>query len=163
MRLALIPALLLAVVLSACGFSPLYAPKADGTPAIGPVIVDAVPGRSGFVLKNELDKLFDVERGTGAARRLAVTLDEGLAGLGFRIDESASRSDLTLSATYVLYDVNGQEVTRGRAATTASYDIPSSAYSEVAAQNDARARAAEQLAERIRAELAIKLSAKRKS
>lgn len=163
MRLTIVPALFAAVTAAACSFTPLYAPHADGTPAIGPVLVDEVPGKSGFALKNELDKLFDAERGTGAARRLAIKMDEGIAGLGFRLDESATRSDLTLSATYTLYDVDGTEVTKGTASAVASYDIPSSAYGEVAAQNDARDRAASMLAERIRAELAIKLAAKRKS
>ncbi|HVY03077.1 MAG TPA: LPS assembly lipoprotein LptE [Caulobacterales bacterium] len=168
MRFAIVPALLAASVLGApvlgaCSFTPLYAPQASGAPAIGPVLVDEVPGRSGFAMKNALDKLFDAERGTGPARRLAVKLDEGISGLGFRLDESATRSDLTLAATYTLYDVDGTEVTEGRASAVASYDIPNSAYAEVAAQNDARDRAADMLAERIRAELAIKLSAKRKS
>ena len=163
MRFAILPALLAAAVLGACSFTPLYAPQASGTPAIGPVLVDEVPGRAGFAMKNALDKLFDVERGTGPARRLSVKLDEGIAGLGFRLDELATRSDLTLSAAYTLYDADGQEVTKGQASAVASYDIPSSAYAEVAAQNDARDRAADMLAERIRAELAIKLAAQRKS
>ena len=163
MRLTIVPALFAAVSVAACSFTPLYAPQANGAPAIGPVIVDDVAGKSGFALKTSLDKLFDVERGTGAARRLSIKMDEGIAGLGFRLDESASRSDLTLSASYVLYDVDGTEVTRGTASAVASYDIPASAYGEVAAQNDARERAADMLAERIRAELAIKLAEKHKS
>lgn len=160
MRFAIVPALALALLAAACGFKPLYAPSPSGAPAIGPVIVDEMPGRSGFELKAALDRLFDAERGTGAARRLAVTISESTAGLGFRVDESASRADLVLSANYVLYDVSGAEVIKGSASGAASYDIPASAYGEIAAQDDARARAADQLAERIRAELALKLASR---
>ncbi len=161
MRLAIIPALALALMASACGFKPLYAPTPQGAPAIGPVIVDEVPGKSGHELKMALDKLFEPERGTAAARRLAISISENVAGLGFRVDESATRSDLVLNANYILYDVSGNEVLKGKASTVASYDIPGSAYGEISAQNDARTRAASQLAERIRAEIALRLADQR--
>ncbi len=151
-------ALALALPLGACGFRPLYAPTPTGGPAIGSVIVDEAPGKAGHALKMELDRLFDVERGAGAAQRLSLTVNESVAGLGFRVDESASRSDLTLNASYVLYDPAGNVLLRGTASSVASYNIPSSAYGEYAAQQDARERAAELLAERIRVELALQLS-----
>ena len=162
MRVILLPAIALALMSSACGFSPLYAPASSNhAPAIGPVIVDEIKGKSGFELKSELDKLFDVERGTGAARRLSIKLAESVYGLGFRVDEAATRSDVSLSASYTLFDVSGKEVLAGTASSAASYDIPSSAYAEISAQNDARTRAAQQLAETIRAQLALKLASKR--
>ncbi len=158
MRLtALLPAGL-AIALASCGFHPMYAPQAHGGPAIGPVTIDPIGGKSGYVLKSELEKLLDVERGPGAPSRLSVTMTEAVAGLGYRIDESASRSDLTLNAAYVLFDASGKEVLRGNANSTASYDIPASAYAEIASQDDARRRAAEVLAERLRLELALRLA-----
>ncbi|MGE3303538.1 MAG: LPS assembly lipoprotein LptE [Hyphomonadaceae bacterium] len=149
-----------AVLLSACGFRPMYGASATTAP-IGPLFVETTPGKGGFALKNELERLLDVERGAGPVRRLQVTLSEGVAGLGFRVDESASRSDLSLSASYILYDVSGAELLRGSAAATASYDVPSSAYGELTAQEDARERAAEVLAERLRADLALRLARQR--
>ena len=159
MRIAFLLALPLSLLAAACGFSPLYAPSAGGgAPVIGPVIVDEVPGKSGYELKSELDKLFDVERGSGAAHRLSIKISEAVAGVGFRVDESASRSDLTLNATYTLYDVGGARVLTGRAASVASYDIASSAYAEITAQDDARTRAAQELAEKIRSQIALRLA-----
>jgi LPS-assembly lipoprotein len=161
MRRSALPALASLVLLAGCGFQPMYAPAAQGGPAIGPIFVDTVPTKAGYVLKSELDRLFDVERGRGPVRRLSITLSESVAGLGFRLDESASRSDLILAASYTLYDVNGKAVLNGAVNAVASYDIPSSAYGEIAAQNDARERAAEVLAERLRSELALKLARQR--
>jgi LPS-assembly lipoprotein len=156
-------AALLAAPLAGCGFTPMYGGTASGSPAIGPVIVDEVPGKSGFVLKMELDRLLSVERGTGAARRLQVRLSEAVSGLGFRVDTSASRSDLLLNASYVFYDADGKELFRGAENSVASYDIPADVYGEIAAQNDARERAAAALAEKLRAAVALHLAAVRRA
>lgn len=154
---------LAASLLGGCGFQPLYAPSALGAQgtAIGPVFVDEVPGKSGFALQAELDRLFSAERGKGAARRLAITMNETISGLGFRVDESASRSDLTLTASYVFYDPDGTEAFRGQARSVASYDVPNGAFGEISAQDDARERAAEQLAERIRTDISLRLASRR--
>ena len=158
---ALLPAglaLALAATVGACGFRPMYMQSANGGPAIGPVIVDRIDGKAGYVLKSELEKMFDIERGTGPVRRLQITLSESVAGLGFRVDESASRSDLYLDARYTLFDIDGKAVVTSNIRTVASYDVPTSAYGEIAAQDDARERASETMAERIRADLIVRLA-----
>lgn len=153
--------------LSACGFKPMYAPS-GGDATIGAVTVNEIPGKSGHVLRTELTKLLGAERGSPTARRLEVVLTERISSLGLRIDESATRADLRLTADYVFFDSSGVELFRGVVSQVASYDIPSvptatpgqlssSAYGEVAAQNDARERAGSMLAERMRTELALRL------
>ncbi len=166
MRLrALLPAALVAFAapLAACGFSPMYGGGGPGGrgPVIGPVTIDEVQGKAGFVFKAELEKLLSVERDGGPARRLTVTMTESVGGLGFRLDESASRSDLTLNASYTLADSDGKTVVAGVASSVASYDVPASAFGEIASQDDARERAAENLAEKIRASLALQLARKK--
>jgi LPS-assembly lipoprotein len=161
---ALLPAGLvsgLALALASCGFHPMYSQSANGGPAIGPVVIDRIDGKGGYVLKSELEKLLDVERGTGPVRHLVITMTEAIGGLGFRVDESASRSDLYLDASYQLYDFEGRELLRGAMRSVASYDVPNSAYGEITAQDDARERAAETLAEKLRADIAIRLAQQR--
>lgn len=162
MRLrALLPAVL-SVALAGCGFSPMYARNAPGATDghyIGPVSIDKISGKSGFLLKAELEKLLQVEAGDGPARRLAISTSEGVGGLGFRVDESASRSDLMLSASYTLFDGDGKRIVSGSASSVASYDVPALAYGEIAAQDDARERAAETLAQKIKAQLSLQLAA----
>lgn len=163
-RAGLLAALAGALVLSACGFRPLYANGGQGgQPAIGAVVIDEIPGKSGHVLKTELDQLLGVERGDGPVRRLSIQVRESFRNVALRIDQAASRADLTLSARYTLYDDTGAVLIRGAADSVASYAVPRSAYGEVASQNDARERAAELLAERIRAELALRLAQRRGS
>lgn len=158
MRVRGLAILAVAGLLAGCGFRPLYATGAQGGPAIGPVVIDTIQGKSGHVLKTELDQLLALERGSGPVKRLSIKLSESYGLVGLRVDEASSRADLRLSASYVLFDDAGKEVLRGNADSVASYEVPASSYGEIAAQNDARERAAELLAERIRAELGLRLA-----
>jgi hypothetical protein len=45
---------------------------------------------------------------------------------------------------------------RGSVFTVVTYDIPTAAFGEISAQDDARERAAETMAQRFRAELALR-------
>ena len=148
------------VALAGCGFKPMYAPT-GGDALIGAVSIPEIPGKSGHVFRTEMEKLLGVERGSATTRRLEVALKETIGTLGLRVDESSTRADLTLTADYVFFDASGGELFRGVIQQTASYDIPTSAFGEVSAQNDARERAAAMLAERMRAELALRLNQRR--
>jgi LPS-assembly lipoprotein len=151
----------LALLLGACGFSPMYAP-AGGGQAIGPVHVVEIEGRSGHVLKTNLDRILAVENGSGEPATLEITLRETVTPLGLRRDESATRAELRLTANYILTPPQGQ-IMRGSVVTVVNYEIPTAAYGEITAQDDARERAAETMAERFRAELALRMAQARES
>lgn len=150
----------LVVLLSACGFSPMYAPVGGG-PAIGPVQITTIEGKSGHILKTELDRILSVENNGGTPALLTITMRESVLQLGLRRDESATRAELRLTANYVFTPANGGHGIRGSVVTTASYDIPTAAFAAISAQDDARERAAETMAERFRAELALRLAQQR--
>jgi LPS-assembly lipoprotein len=152
----------LALFLGACGFTPMYAP-AGGGPAIGPVHVTEIEGRSGHVLKTNLDRILAVENGAGEPATLEITLQETVTPLGLRRDESATRAELRLTANYILTPPNNAEIMRGSVVTVVNYEIPTAAYGEITAQDDARERAAETMAERFRAELALRMAQARES
>lgn len=154
----------LALLLAGCGFAPMYSPPGGG-PAIGPVHVDMIDGKAGHVLKTELDRILDVENGgPGTPAELQVTLQEGITPLGIRVDESATRAELRLVANYVLTPPGpGARVLRGSVTTTVNYDISTSAFAEISAQDDARERAAETMAERFRVELALRMAQARQA
>lgn len=141
--------------LAGCGFKPMYAPGGD--PLIGAVSVPEVPGKAGHAFRTELVRQLAAEN-RGAQRRLDITVNEVVAPLGLRVDESASRADLILNSSYKLYDETGRELVKGIVTATASYDIPISAYGAAAAQDDARERAGVLLANRVRTDLALKLA-----
>jgi LPS-assembly lipoprotein len=164
MRAVMSVALAAGVLLSlgGCGFRPLYAPVESGS-GLSQIAVGAIDGKSGHVLRAQLDRLLSAgrDRGAPAAYTLTVTVEERLEPLGLRIDASATRTDLTLTANYVLTDTAGAAAFKGEIATTVGYDVPVSAFGEVSAQNDARERAGETMAELLRAELAARLAPRR--
>ena len=146
-----------AFLLAGCGFQPMYAP-AGGGPAIGPVAIDTIPGKAGHVLKTELDRILAAEAGQGTPMRLQIRLSEQVNRLGIRLDESASRAELRLVGNYILTPPSGSRLIRGSIDSVVTFDIPTAAFGEIAAQDDARERAAETLAQRFRAELAIRVA-----
>ena len=147
----------LALLLGACGFQPMYAPAGGGA-AIGPVQVALIEGKAGHVLRTELDRILAVENNGAPPMTLAITLQEQVTSLGLRRDESATRGELRLIANYVLTPPSDAPVMRGSVFTVVNYDVPTAAFGEIAAQDDARERAAETMAQRFRAELALRLA-----
>ncbi|QGZ97042.1 hypothetical protein [Terricaulis silvestris] len=148
----------LTLLVAACGFSPMYAPPGGGA-AIGPVTVEMIEGKAGHVLKTELDRLLSVENNGTTPAMLQITLSETVTPLGIRIDESATRAELRLIANYILTPAApGAQVMRGSVFTVVNYAIPTAAFGEITAQDDARERAAETMAQRFRAELALRMA-----
>lgn len=150
-----------ALLVAACGFAPLYAPV-NGGPAIGPVEIAEIEGKAGHVLRTELDRILAPERaGGGTPMQLEITLREQVVPLGITLDESATRAELRLIANYVLTPATGNPI-RGSVSTVVNYEIPTAAFGEIAAQDDARERAAETMAQRFRAELALRVAQARR-
>ncbi|MBI1252077.1 MAG: hypothetical protein GC189_11445 [Alphaproteobacteria bacterium] len=149
----------LALLLAACGFQPLYAPQPGDGPGIGNVQIATVPGRAGHTLRTELDRLLRIGAQANApTRTLDILLQEDIANLGIRTDESATRADLRLTARYTLSSIDNRPPLVGTTTSVVSYEIPTAAFGEIAAQDDARERAAETLAQRIRADLVLRLA-----
>lgn len=149
----------LALLAGGCGFQPLYAPGNGAV--IGPVQIGMIEGKAGHVLRTELDRLLGVEANGAAPATLEITLQEDVSQLGLRRDESATRGEMRLTANYVLTPANGGQVMRGSVSALVNYDVPTAAFGEIAAQDDARERAAETLAQRFRAELALRMAQSR--
>ncbi|MGQ0533820.1 MAG: LPS assembly lipoprotein LptE [Caulobacteraceae bacterium] len=148
----------LTLLLAACGFQPMYAPAGGGN-AIGPVQIAEIEGKAGHVLRTELSRILAVENDGSPPAHLAVTLQESVTQLGIRRDESATRAELRLTANYILTPATpGARVMRGSVYTVVNYDIPTAAFGEISAQDDARERAAETMAQRFRAELALRMA-----
>ena len=148
----------LTLLVAACGFSPMYAPAGGGA-AIGPVTVEQIDGKAGHVLKTELDRILSVENNGATPAMLQITLSEQITPLGIRRDESATRAELRLIANYILTPAApGAQVMRGSVFAVVNYDIPTAAFGEITAQDDARERAAETMAQRFRAELALRMA-----
>jgi LPS-assembly lipoprotein len=156
--------------LAACGFEPLYGQRgaAGGSAAAELATIRIVPiaDRTGQLLYNELrDRLNP--RGKPASPRylLTITLEETKEELAFRGDETATRANLNISATYELRRTvseseagNDEVVTTGLARITTAYDILESQFATLVSIDDARARSVRALGDDIQARLAVALS-----
>ncbi len=146
--------------LGGCGFRPLYAPTEAGAVAFGSLSVVEIAGKTGHSLRMELTRRLGAHGGEVGqpTRVLTVTLEEQVERLGFRIDESAQRADLVVIAQYSLETQGETAPMVGEISTRVGFDIPDSSFGEITAQDDARERAGEVLAQLLHTELAIRLT-----
>lgn len=158
---ARLTALGIAAVLGACGFHPLYGEidhREAGQSVFGSVYVDPIVGeRIGYELRNDLiDTLKGPDKPDSALYRLKVTTTQGTEGIAVEPDASITRYNYNLAAEYQLSNMRtGAVVKRGQQVTLASYDVVESPYATLVAKQNAQKRAAEEVAYRIRVDLAV--------
>jgi len=114
----------------------------------GRVLVDQIDGAMGYALRKRLTEQF----GTSTTPRygLAVTIDVASEGLAISEQADITRYNLTGTAAYVLRDLGSQAVPlRGDVRAFAAYSATSSPFAAQVAEEDARARLATTLADRI--------------
>lgn len=140
--------------LAACGFSPIYGVSGRGDipvqTALNNVAISNINGENGQFLRNKLiDRMYTQGRPTAPQARLAVDIHSSEAGLGIKKDATASRSQLTLTATYTLSGNDGKTLVKGTARSVASYSKLDAQYGTVATQRDAYHRALIEVSEQI--------------
>lgn len=161
--LALGLTLVAAPLLSACGFTPLY-----GTPGVVPTLSSietiAPEGRLGALLREQLDDALARDRGKPAELRLEMDLKQVRVARGRRVDNVATRYELTAIATWRLTSLaNGQVVRTGTTTAEVTVDSTDQPYAAVAAQEDAEVRLATELARRLRLDLSAWLYSQKTS
>lgn len=144
---------LFALALTACGFTPLYATGADS----GQIEISQINGRAGQALRKALlQELAPGLPGLDSPATLDIVLDESIGRLALQPDEAATRTDIIVSAEYVLaFDGNAVS---GRSASETSFLVPDAPFSDIAAQIDATDRAMNLLARRIADDLRIQMA-----
>lgn len=169
-RLVLIALIGLAGQLSACGFTPLYgqhgATGGSATAELAAIRIVPIADRTGQLLYNELrDRLNPRGKPANPRYILTIALQETKEELAFRGDETATRANLEIIATYELRRAvsesepgNDEVVTDGQARITTAYDILESQYATIISIDDARARSVRALGDDIQARLAVALS-----
>jgi LPS-assembly lipoprotein len=161
-------ALVLLLFAAGCGYRPLYAQRGveGGTVSneLAAIKINAIPDRIGQQLYNMLrDGLTPQGKPEKPIYVLSVSLSETNERLFYEEDETATRSNLTLRATYTLARIdNGQIVTQGLSRAQTSYDILAAnvAFATVTSEDDARVRSARAISDDVRARLALALAAR---
>lgn len=151
---------LLALALPGCGLHPLYAGGGSGVVAnaLAGVEVAPIEGKSGWLVANALrDRLGAGSDGGGSPRyRLEVRLDDQIAGLGVRRDDSVARERRKLRARYQLIDLSTSAVVVDTTAgSDAGIDVVGSEYATIAAENTAIERLAVRVADQIVGRVAL--------
>ena len=153
-RAAIAACLTLPVLLSACGFQPLYGNNT--APQMSAIFVEDIAERNGFELRTRLIDILNTDGlQTGKRYRLKVTLSESSQGIALQNDATITRYNNRMEARFVLSDAGGKEVYRGNQTELSSYNVVQSPYATLAAEQDSGKRAVQDMAERIRLELAV--------
>jgi LPS-assembly lipoprotein len=149
-RLACGGALALTLMLSACGFAPVYSTNGS---SVGPVSIAQIDGRAGYFLRQELDRHAVLEQGSASPRLLTVKLVTTFGTAAATVDGLSGRTLYTMTANYTLAPAGTEPPLTGVVSTTVGYESLDQAYGDVALQADAEERAAGQIADKVWAEL----------
>jgi LPS-assembly lipoprotein len=144
-----------------CGFHPLYGDAAVGS-AVGnqlsDIYVEPIPdyGVAGTGYELRLALVQGLNSDKRARYQLRATLTETTQGIALLTNASITRYNDTLTVNYTLTDMmTGQVVKQGTETGLAAYNVVSSPYATLIAQQDADKREAQDIAERMRIELAV--------
>jgi LPS-assembly lipoprotein len=151
------------LLLSACGFQPLYGTKSTGQVITDFATVQVAPMRDriGQQLHNQLEQLLH-PRGAAPrySYRLDATLKETTTSLAVKKSAFATRANLTVSVTYSLASLSERKsVVHASNSISVSYNIFDSEFETLVAEKDARTRAVRELAQEIRIRLGVFLRA----
>ncbi|MCW5747393.1 MAG: hypothetical protein KIT36_14490 [Alphaproteobacteria bacterium] len=157
----------LALALAGCGFEPMYGERTGTPPAGSPADsgvqsdmlgtrVATIADRVGQVLRNHLvDRLNPQGEPAQPVYYLVVRLHEEKESVLTRSDEFSTATNLRLIADYDVRDPQGNILNTGYSRVVTRYNTLRSQYATIAAEDNARERAARELAEDIRVKLAV--------
>src|SRR5256885_16423227 len=150
------------VLAAGCDLHPLYGDNAIGphlADTLAQVYVDQIPDRVGYQLRNDLLDLFNATgRADDAAYRLRLRLTEEEQAVALQTNTNITRYNYTLRAHYELVPRGGTDIVKsGDLTTLTAYNVAAAPFlfGTVTAERDAKDRAANDLAERIRIEVAV--------
>jgi LPS-assembly lipoprotein len=148
-KLAVLAACLL---LGACGFHPMYGNSL--APQLSSIYVEPIAERDGYELRTSLiDVLQSDGDAAGKAYLLKISLNESSQGIALQNDATITRYNSRLEAHYTLSDARGNVLTTGTQTEMSSYNVVTSPYATLVAEQDASKRAAQDVAERIHLDL----------
>lgn len=158
--LTLTGVLALPLSLTACGFAPMYA-TTGLTQNLSQITVETPDTRTGYFLGRQLRNGLANDSKKEALYTLTVALDERHYQVGYRIDDTSTRSELTSSVGFTLTDNRTRKVVlRDNFTETVSYSTSSSPFTGVVSQQDAQERLATSAAQKIQTTVALHFHSK---
>lgn len=143
------------LMLSACGFVPLYAQQGL-TSNLSQIALDVPQTRTGYFLEQDLKSSLATDSAQPALYSLVITMKEQHYSIGYKVNDTSTRSEITNNVSYVLKDIKtGQVLLQKNFVDTVTYDTSSSPFTGVVSQQDAQKRVATSSAQKIQTELAV--------
>lgn len=143
---------LMGLALAACGFTPLYGEAGVGS-SLSRIAVTTQDDRLGYRVREQLEDALGRDAGQAPLWRLETTVEQSRRPLGRRIDDTATRYELTVRGSWTLTPVDGGPPLSGVETVTTTYAAADQPYAAIAAQQDSEERVAAELARRIRLDL----------
>ena len=127
-------------IFTSCGYEPIYSKNANRNKELLSISVQNIKNRPGQILRNTLLNQLNPERERVITKyRLIVEIFESKSSLAYRRDMSATRTDLKITANYLLKDIkNGEIVLKQEAKSISSFDVVESVYATLIAEKDVR-------------------------
>jgi LPS-assembly lipoprotein len=148
--------------LAACGFEPLYGEQDQGATTedlLSRITVRPIADRLGQLVRIELTNRLTPRPALEPLYVVSVRLNESKQNLAVRRDASATRSNLIITVNFELTPAGGGDpLLSGVIRSSNGYDILTSDFATLAAQKDARRRAARDIGDAIVERLAVFLS-----
>jgi len=148
---------LMGLGLAGCGFTPMYGDAGAGG-ALSRIAVTTQDDRLGYRVREQLEDALGRDAAQAPLWRLETLVEQSRRPLGRRIDDTATRYELTVRARWTLTPVDGGEPLAGQQTVTTTYAAADQPYAAIAAQQDGEERAAAELARQIRLDLMQALS-----
>ena len=152
MKRVLLALILATPLVSACGFTPIYAEPAVGS-SLRRIAETTQDDRLGYRLREQLEDALAWDRSSAPLYRLTTQVEQNRRSLGRRIDDTATRYELTVKAAWTLTPISGGTPLTGTETVTTTYAAADQPYAAIAAQQDGEERAASELARLIRLDL----------
>ena len=127
-------------IFTSCGYEPIYSKNANTNKELLSISVQNIKNRPGQILRNTLLNQLNPERERVITKyRLIVEISESKSNLAYRKDMSATRTDLKITANYLLKDIkNGEILLKQEAKSISSFDVVESVYATLIAEKDVR-------------------------
>lgn len=156
------PLLGAALLLAGCGFHPLYAHRggSEFDADLASIKVNTIADRQGQLLAIALrDGLNPTGEHVDTRYTLDVKLTSARLDIGLRADGTTSRSEITMTARYVLKDAKANTpVLQGTTHSVSSFDVLTDDYATVVAAQSAERRTVQEVGDDILTRLQLYVS-----
>ena len=127
-------------IFTSCGYEPIHLKNANTNKELLSISVQNIKNRPGQILRNTLLNQLNPKRERVITKyRLIVEISESRTDLAYRKDMSSTRTDLKITANYLLKDIkNGEILLKQEAKSISSFDVVESVYATLIAEKDVR-------------------------